>query len=64
MTRFLPWAAIGVLFRKRDRSLGPKRTLSTRNLPAHILKDIGLSSTEFPSLTMFGGCARSRRRRP
>ena len=68
MNRFFTGPVVGVLSRmfgqgRASMSLGVKRIPMPRELPDHILKDIGISRSEILSLTRFGGHDRSRRQR-
>jgi hypothetical protein len=63
MNRLFAWAMSGALFRAGEPGLRPKRIPSPRELPDHILKDIGLSRSEILSVARFGRLDLSRRQR-
>jgi Domain of unknown function (DUF1127) len=67
MNRLLTWPVIAALSRMIDQGTGlafrANRNRSPRELPDHILKDIGISRSEILSLTSHGGRDRSRRQR-
>jgi hypothetical protein len=63
MNRFFAWPMLATLVRMMEPGLGAHRVPSPRELPDHILKDIGLSRSEILSVTSFARHDPTRRQR-